>query len=85
MFLCAVCPVAVYRISLAFNQFAAGEQFRRNRADLFRAQRAAPLPHPSRAAFAGLGVDTANLPAIRRFCESFVRVSPINLDAEPAD
>ena len=38
-----------------------------------------PLPRLSRAALAGLGVDATSLPAIRTVCESFTRVSPINL------
>ena len=38
-----------------------------------------PLPPLSREALAGLGVDAASLPAIRTVCESFTRVSPINL------
>ena len=38
-----------------------------------------PLPHLSREALARLGVDAAGLPAIRTVCESFTRVSPINL------
>ena len=38
-----------------------------------------PLPRLSREALAGLGVDAASLPAIRTVCESFTRVSPINL------
>ena len=38
-----------------------------------------PLPRLSRDALAGLGVDAASLPAIRTVCESFTRVSPINL------
>ena len=33
----------------------------------------------SREVLAGLGVDAASLPAIRTVCESFARVSPINL------
>ena len=38
-----------------------------------------PLPRLSRPALADLGVDAASLPAIRTVCESFTRVSPINL------
>ena len=38
-----------------------------------------PLPPLSREALARLGVDAAGLPAIRTVCESFARVSPINL------
>ena len=38
-----------------------------------------PLRPLTREALAGLGVDAANLPAIRTVCESFARVSPINL------
>ena len=38
-----------------------------------------PLPPLSREALARLGVDAAGLPAIRTVCESFTRVSPINL------
>ena len=38
-----------------------------------------PLPPLSREVLAGLGVDAADLPAIRTVCESFARVSPINL------
>ena len=38
-----------------------------------------PLPPLSRKALAGFGVDAASLPAIRTVCESFTRVSPINL------
>ena len=37
------------------------------------------LPPLSREALARLGVDAAGLPAIRTVCESFARVSPINL------
>ena len=39
----------------------------------------APLSPLSREALARLGVDAAVLPAIRTVCESFARVSPINL------
>ena len=38
-----------------------------------------PLPPLSREVLARLGVDSAGLPAIRTVCESFARVSPINL------
>ena len=38
-----------------------------------------PLPRLSREALVDLGVDAASLPAIRTVCESFTRVSPINL------
>ena len=38
-----------------------------------------PLPRFSPEALAGLGVDAANLATIRTVCESFARVSPINL------
>ena len=38
-----------------------------------------PLPPLSREALARLGADAAGLPAIRTVCESFARVSPINL------
>ena len=38
-----------------------------------------PLPPLTREALASLGVDAASLPAIRTVCESFTRVSPINL------
>ncbi len=38
-----------------------------------------PLPRLSREALVRLGVDAAGLPAIRTVCESFTRVSPINL------
>ena len=38
-----------------------------------------PLPRLSREALAGLGVDASTLPAVRTVCESFTRVSPINL------
>ena len=38
-----------------------------------------PLPPLTREALAGLGVDTVSLPVIRTVCESFTRVSPINL------
>ena len=38
-----------------------------------------PLPRLSREALAGLGVDAASLPQVRTVCESFTRVSPINL------
>ena len=38
-----------------------------------------PLRRLSREALADLGVDAASLPAIRTVCESFARVSPINL------
>ena len=38
-----------------------------------------PLPRLSREALGRLGVDAAGLPAIRTVCESFTRVSPINL------
>ena len=38
-----------------------------------------PLPPLTREALAVLGVDAASLPAIRTVCESFTRVSPINL------
>ena len=38
-----------------------------------------PLPPLSREVLARLGVDAAGLPAIRTVCESFARVSPINL------
>ena len=38
-----------------------------------------PLPRLSREALAHLGVDATGLPAIRTVCESFTRVSPINL------
>ena len=37
------------------------------------------LPRLSREVLARLGVDAAGLPAIRTVCESFTRVSPINL------
>ena len=37
------------------------------------------LPPLSRQALTGLGVDAAGLPAIRTVCESFTRVSPVNL------
>ena len=40
-----------------------------------------PLPRFSREVLARLGVDAAGLPAIRTVCESFARVSPINLVA----
>ena len=40
-----------------------------------------PLPPLTREALAGLGVDAADLPVIRTVCESFTRVSPINLVA----
>ena len=40
-----------------------------------------PLPPLTREALAGLGVDAAGLPVIRTVCESFTRVSPINLVA----
>ena len=38
-----------------------------------------PLPPLTREALARLGADAASLPAIRTVCESFARVSPINL------
>ena len=38
-----------------------------------------PLPRLSPETLAGLGVDAANLPAIRTVCRSFARVSPVNL------
>ena len=38
-----------------------------------------PLPRLSREALAGLGIDADGLAAIRTVCESFTRVSPINL------
>ena len=38
-----------------------------------------PLPPLSREALSRLGVDATDLPAIRTVCESFTRVSPINL------
>ena len=38
-----------------------------------------PLPRLSREALVDIGVDAAGLPAIRTVCESFTRVSPINL------
>ena len=38
-----------------------------------------PLPRLSREALADLGVNAASLPVIRTVCESFARVSPINL------
>ena len=38
-----------------------------------------PLPQLSREALVRLGVDAAGLPAIQTVCESFTRVSPINL------
>ena len=38
-----------------------------------------PLPRLSREALSRLGVDATGLPAIRTVCESFARVSPINL------
>ena len=40
-----------------------------------------PLPPLSREALAGLGVDAADLAAIRTVCRSFVRVSPVNIVA----
>ena len=38
-----------------------------------------PLPRLSREALVDLGVDAASVPAIQAVCESFTRVSPINL------
>ena len=38
-----------------------------------------PLPRLSRETLARLGVDAAGLPGIRTVCESFTRVSPVNL------
>ena len=38
-----------------------------------------PLPRLSREALASRGVDAVSLPVIRTVCQSFTRVSPINL------